>query len=84
MKTPIRFAVAVALLTLGISGPARSAEEQEMLWINLESKSESATTIAVSFPVAQELYASDKAHIMTGRENQADRDLQQLIADILD
>jgi len=72
------------LLALVHPRPGLATAEQEMLWINVQSEREPETTIAVSLPVARELYTSGQDHLTMGRQNKAERELQHLLQEVLE
>jgi len=81
MKVTWLFAI---LLSLVYARPVLATEEQEMLWINVQSEREPETTIAISLAVARELSLSGQDHLTMGRKNDAERELQHLLQEVLE
>jgi len=74
----------MCLLLLASPTLAAPADEQEMLWIDVTSATDPSTTIAISLNVARELYQSERQHLILGHKSHSEKELQQLIADVLD
>lgn len=84
MKMYRKIAYAVALLAAALSYPSLASQEQEMLWLNVQSDKEPETTIAVSLPIARQFYAKGEEHLGFSLKDGKERELEHLIQEVLE